>query len=81
MSKETRHHSMLSSLDQGQLPEGGGGGGVLSLEKGTNGGPTVVELELLRDNIAKKKRKREGGGGGGVQSLKMPTGSYQICLH
>ena len=34
---------------------GPGGGGVLSLDKGTDCGPTAAELWLLRANIPKKE--------------------------
>ena len=37
------------------FPQGGGGGGVLSLEKGTNCGPTAGELWLLRHAKAKRR--------------------------
>ena len=37
------------------LEMGARGGGVLSLEKGTDCGPTAAELWLLRANIPKKE--------------------------
>ena len=37
-------------------PGGGGGGGQLGLEKGTNCGPTSLELWLSRAYMAKKGR-------------------------
>ena len=45
---------------------GGGGGGLLSLENGTNCGPTSQELVLSRAKMATKR--------GAVQSLYLPKG-------
>ena len=51
---------MESSNNPAPVPRGGGG--VLSLKKGTDCGPTVEELLLSRVDIAEK------GGGGGLSS-------------
>ena len=50
----------------------GGGGGVLSTEKGINCCPTAAEMWLLQANIAKK---------GGCPAIIKSIGRRQMCLY
>ena len=51
---------------------GGGGGGLLSLEKGTNCGPTTLEQWLSRNDMAEK---------GGCPVIEFSHGGAVIVLN